>query len=62
MADSGIYSTVNGTTLDMYLKNMRNMLMEQLTESELIIINRCPEGVDRSDSDVHLRYRIQWHS
>ena len=38
----GIYSTVNGTTLDMYLKNMRNMLMEQLTESELIIINRCP--------------------
>ena len=44
----GIYSTVNGTTLDMYLKNMRNMLMEQLTESELIIINRCPEGVDRS--------------
>lgn len=44
MADSGIYSTVNGTTLDMYLKNMRNMLMEQLTESELIIINRCPEG------------------
>ena len=44
----GIYSTVNGTTLDMYLKNMRNMLMEQLTESALIIINRCPEGVDRS--------------
>ena len=44
----GIYSTVNGTTLDMYLKNMRNMLMERLPESELIIINRCPEGVDRS--------------
>lgn len=44
----GIYSTVNGTTLDMYLKNMRNLLMEQLTESELIIVNRCPEGIDRS--------------
>ena len=44
----GVYSTVNGQTLDMYLKNMRNLLMEQLTESELIVVNRCPEGVDRS--------------
>lgn len=44
----GVYSTVNGTTLDIYLKNMKNLLMEQLTESELIAVNRCPEGVDRS--------------
>lgn len=44
----GVYSTVNGTTLDMYLKNMRNLLMEQLTESSLIVVNRCPEGVDRA--------------
>ncbi len=44
----GVYSTVNGTTLDMYLKNMRNVLMEQLMDSELVIINRCPENVDRS--------------
>lgn len=44
----GVYSTVNGTTLDMYLMNMRNILMEQLTESELIVVNRCPEGTDRS--------------
>jgi len=44
----GVYSTVNGETLDMYLKNMRNLLMEQLTESELIVVNRCPNGVDRS--------------
>ena len=40
----GVYSTVNGTTLDMYLMNMRNMLMEQLTESELIVVNRCADG------------------
>ena len=33
----GVYSTVDGTTLDMYLTNMRNMLMEQLTESVLIV-------------------------
>lgn len=44
----GVYSTVNGATLDMYLKNMRNMLMNQLTESELIVINRCGDGTDRS--------------
>lgn len=44
----GVYSTVDGTTLDMYLANMRNMLMEQLAESELIVVNRCPDGVDRS--------------
>lgn len=45
---SGIYSTVNGMTLDMYLKNMRNMLMEPLAESSLIIVNRCPEDMNRS--------------
>ncbi len=44
----GVYSTVNGLTLDMYIKNMRNMLIEQLTESELIVVNRCPKEVDRS--------------
>ena len=44
----GVYSTVNGMTLDMYLMNMRNMLMEQLTESELIVVNRCADGVNRS--------------
>lgn len=44
----GVYSTVNGETLDMYLKNMRNMLMNQLVESELIVINRCSEGTNRS--------------
>lgn len=44
----GVYSTVNGETLDMYLKNMRDTLMNQLTESELIVINRCGEGTDRS--------------
>lgn len=44
----GVYSTVNGLTLDMYLKNMRNILIEQLTESELIVVNRYPKEVDRS--------------
>ncbi len=44
----GVYSTVNGSTLDMYLKNMKNLMMEQLTESELIVVNRCPSGMKRA--------------
>ena len=44
-----VYSTVNGLTLDVYLKNMRNVIMEQLTESELIVVNRCPENFDRGN-------------
>ena len=44
----GVYSTVDGSTLEMYLKNMKNMLMEQLVESELIVVNRCPRELDRS--------------
>ena len=44
----GVYSTVNGVTLDMYLKNMRNVILEQLTESELIVVNRCPENLNRA--------------
>lgn len=44
----GVYSTVNGETLEMYFKNMRNLLMNQLVESELIVVNRCGEDVDRA--------------
>lgn len=44
----GVYSTVNGETLDMYLKNMRNILLNQLVESELIVVNRCTENTNRS--------------
>ena len=43
----GIYSTVNGETVEMYLNNMRKLLMEPLKESNLLIINRCGETVDR---------------
>lgn len=45
---AGVYSTVDGQTLDMYLKNMRNLMMEQLLESQLIVVNRCPDTVDRA--------------
>lgn len=45
----GIYSTVDGQTLDMYMKNMRNLLMDQLKESSLIVVNRCPESLNRAN-------------
>ncbi len=44
----GVYSTVCGETLEMYLLNMRNVLMEPLTESELIVVNRCPKELNRA--------------
>ena len=44
----GVYSTVNGETLEMYFKNMRNLLLNQLVESELIVVNRCGEDVNRA--------------
>ncbi|MFV0362771.1 MAG: GTP-binding protein [Suipraeoptans sp.] len=44
---AGVYSTINGITLDSYLKNMRKLVMEQTAESELIVVNRCPEEFNR---------------
>ena len=43
----GIYSTVDTATADGYLNNMRQMFMEQFSQSGLIIFNRCDESVDR---------------
>ena len=44
----GVFSTINGETMDLYLKNMRNLMIGQLIESELIVVNRCNDTVDRS--------------
>jgi len=44
---AGIYTMMNGATLDSYLKNMRNLVMEQANESELIIVNRCTDKFNR---------------
>lgn len=44
---AGVYSTINGITLDSYLKNMRKLVMEQTVESELIVVNRCPDDFNR---------------
>lgn len=43
----GIYSTINADTVDLYLTNMRKMFMEPLKDSNLIIVNRCTDEIDR---------------
>ncbi|MDO5423311.1 MAG: GTP-binding protein [Eubacteriales bacterium] len=44
----GVYSTVDATTMDMYMTNMRKMFLEPLFQSELVILNRCTEDTNRA--------------
>ncbi len=44
---AGIYSTVNGSELELMMANMRNIFMNLLTESDLVVINRCPKDLNR---------------
>lgn len=43
----GIYSTVDASTAELYIANMRKNFMEPLRESNLIIFNRCTEDTER---------------
>lgn len=43
----GIYTTVNAETAELYLTNMRKTFMEPLKASNLVIINRCDEDIDK---------------
>lgn len=45
---TGIYTTIDATTAEMYLLNMRTMLLEQVFQSDLVIINRCTEETDKA--------------
>lgn len=40
-------ATVDGTSFDMYLSNMRAMIMEQLFQADVVIINRCDDDTPR---------------
>lgn len=44
-----VISTVDATTFPMYWNNMRSIVMEQLTLSDMIILNRCTNETKRSD-------------
>lgn len=43
----GIYSTVDASTAELYITNMRKNFMEPLRDSNLIIFNRCTEDTER---------------
>ncbi|MDD6056998.1 MAG: GTP-binding protein [Clostridiales bacterium] len=40
-------ATVDATTFDLYLANMRTMILEQLFAADVIIFNRCDDSTDK---------------
>jgi uncharacterized membrane protein YcgQ (UPF0703/DUF1980 family) len=40
-------ATVDATTFEMYLGNMRAMIMEQLFQADVVIFNRCDDSTDK---------------
>jgi uncharacterized membrane protein YcgQ (UPF0703/DUF1980 family) len=40
-------ATVDATTFEMYLSNMRQMIMEQLFLADVVIFNRCDDSTDK---------------
>ena len=44
---AGIYSTVDGSSLELLMMNMRNLFMNQLIESDFVVVNRCPQSLNR---------------
>lgn len=40
-------ATVDATTFDMYLSNMRAMIMEQIFQADVVIINRCDDNTPK---------------
>ncbi len=43
-----VISFINAETFDLYLNNMKAMIMEQFTGADMIIFNRCKEDTDKS--------------
>lgn len=41
-------ATVDATTFEMYLANMRSMMMEQFFQAEVVIFNRCDDNTPKS--------------
>ena len=42
-----IITTVDATTFNVYVNNMRSIMSNQMSDSDLIIFNRCDENTDR---------------
>lgn len=43
-----IIATVNGETFEMYMANMRTMIMSQVARADDVFFNRCKDGMDIS--------------
>ena len=41
-------ATVDATTFEMYMANMRSMMMEQFFQAEVVIFNRCDDNTPKS--------------
>lgn len=44
-----VISFINAETFDLYLNNMKAMIMEQFTGADMIIFNRCDENTDKGN-------------
>lgn len=44
-----VITFVNAETFDLYLNNMKAMMMEQLNGADMIVFNRCDENTNKSD-------------
>ncbi len=43
-----ILTTVDGTTIEMYLNNMKSMIMDEVRYSDVVIVNRCDDSTNKS--------------
>ncbi len=50
-------ATVDATTFDMYLANMRTMIMEQLFMADVVIVNRCDDDTDKGKYRRNIKAR-----
>ena len=55
-------ATVDATTFDMYLVNMRTMIMEQLFQADVVIFNRCDDSTERENTAEMSRRSTVRHS
>lgn len=48
-------ATVDSTTFDMYMLNMRSMMQEQLFRAEVVIFNRCDDSTNRAKARATIK-------
>lgn len=54
-------ATVDATTFEMYLANMRAMIMEQLFKADVVIFNRCDDNTPKGKFRRAVKHRTVRH-